>query len=81
MPRTSFRDMRDRPTTVTIRGLRDAPDAGLSGPSTPEARLALVDTLTREAWALAGGDPPAYARHDAPVSVRPLRVSERPARR
>ena len=65
--------MDERVSTVVVRGLRDAPDAGLSGPSTPETRLALVATLTREAWALAGGEPPPYARQDAPVRLRPLR--------
>lgn len=72
---SSFPGMTERPITITIRGLRAAPDSGLSGPTTPAERVALVETLTREAWALAGGDPPAYARHEAPVSVRPLRVS------
>jgi len=65
--------MDERVRTITLRGLRDAADAGLSGPSTPEARLALVETLTREAWALAGGEPPLCAWRDAPVLVRPLR--------
>ena len=65
--------MEERVSTVTVRRLRDAPDAGLSGPSTPESRLALVATLTREAWALAGSEPPPYARHDAPVRLRLLR--------
>jgi len=76
--------MDERVSTVTLRGLRDAPDAGLSGPSTPEARLALVETLTREAWALAGGEPPPYVRRDAPVQLRPLRpprVEDRPTTR
>jgi hypothetical protein len=72
--------MTERTITVTIRGLRDAPDAGLSEPSTPATRLALVDTLTREAWALAGRALPVYPRHEAPVVVCPLRASTRPAR-
>jgi hypothetical protein len=66
--------MDERVCTVTLRGLRDAPDGGLSGPTSPEARLALVETLTREAWALAGGELPPYARCDAPVRLRPLRL-------
>ena len=80
----SFPVMDQRVSTVTLRGLRDAPDAGLSGPTSPEARLALVETLTREAWALAGGEPPPCARRDAPVALRPLRpsrVSDRPTTR
>ena len=65
--------MNERVPTILVRGLRDRPDAGLTGPSTPEGRLALVETLTREAWALAGGEPPTYARHETPVRLRPLR--------
>lgn len=61
--------MRARVTQVTRRRLGDAADAGLSGPSTAEERLALVETLTREAWALAGRPLPSYARGDAPVRV------------
>jgi hypothetical protein len=72
--------MTRRTSTVTARGLRDASDAGLSGSTTPTERLALVDVLTREAWALAGRDVPAYARHETPVSVRPLRAARPPAR-
>lgn len=67
--------MDERVSSITVRGLRDGADAGLSGPTSPEARLALVETLTQEAWALAGGEPRPYARHDAPVALRPLRAS------
>ena len=70
--------MADRVTTMTVRALRATPDAGTSGPSTPVERLALVETLTREAWALAGRTLPAYARRDAPVSVRSLHDTGRP---
>jgi hypothetical protein len=73
--------MADRVSTITVRALRAAPDAGTSGPSTPVTRLALVETLTREAWALAGRALPSYARREAPVSVRPLRGMDRPATR
>ena len=65
--------MDERVRTITMRGLRDTADAGLSGSTSPEERLALVETLTREAWALTGGEPRPYARHDAPVALRPLR--------
>ncbi len=68
--------MDERVRTVTLCGLRDAPDPGLSGPTTPEARLALVETLTREAWALAGGEPPSAARGDLPIRLRPLRSND-----
>jgi hypothetical protein len=67
--------MDERVRSITMRGLRDTPDAGLSGPTSPEARLALVETLTREAWALTGGEPRPCARHLAPVALRPLRPS------
>ncbi len=73
--------MPDRQSSISIRGLRDGPDPGLSGATTPVERLALVETLTREAWALARGDRPMYSRHEAPVSVRPLHVNSPRARR
>jgi hypothetical protein len=65
--------MTSRTTTLSIRRLHDVADDGLSGPTTPAARLALVETLTREAFALAGEVAAAYPRHEAPVVVRPLR--------
>ena len=52
---------------------------GLSGATTPTERLALVEVLTQEAWALAGWALPTYARHEAPVSTRPLRSGTPPA--
>ena len=67
--------MTSRTTTLSIKRLHDAADDGLSGPTTPATRLALVETLTREAFALAGGEAAAYPRHEAPVVVRPLRSS------
>jgi hypothetical protein len=68
--------MDQRLTTITVRGLRDTPDAGLSGPTTPATRLALVETLTSEAWALAGGEPAPRARGELPVHLRPLRSND-----
>ena len=68
----TFAGMDERVSTMTLRGLRDAPDAGLTGPTTAEARLALVDVLTREAWALMAFEPRPYARQRAPVRVRRL---------
>jgi len=70
-----------RARTLSIRRLHDVPDDGLSGPTTPAARLELVDTLTREAFALAGRAAPTYARHEAPVVVRPLRSGQPTIRR
>jgi hypothetical protein len=75
----NFLLMARRPNSVTVRRLRDAPDAGLSGSTTPLEQLALVEVLTREAWVLAGLDVPAYTRQEAPVSVRPLRTASSPA--
>lgn len=64
--------MRPVPAAV-IRSLRDhAADGGLFGDTTPEARLALVETLTREAWALAGREPSHRPRAQLPVRLRPL---------
>lgn len=73
--------MHERAIGIRMRGLRDAPEPGLSASTTPEERLSLVETLTREAWALAGGPLPTYARSEAPVCVRPLRAGTRPASR
>ncbi len=59
--------------TAVTRSLHDrVPDAGLVGETTPETRLALVEALTREAWALAGRELPSVPRHDWPVRVRRL---------
>ena len=65
--------MRRIVTSATVRPLRDRPDAGVSVTGTPESRLALVATLTREAWSLAGLPEPSYERSTMPVRVRPLR--------
>ena len=68
--------------SIALRPLHSAPDAGLSASGTAAQRLALVETLTAEAWAVAGLGMPTYARADAPVQVRVLRpmlaVRERP---
>ena len=66
-------DMSRRVVSVQIRALRDAPDAGLSAEGTPSSRLALVETLTAEAWALAGHAIPTCPRSALPVQLRPLR--------
>ncbi|MDQ3697586.1 MAG: hypothetical protein M3373_06125 [Gemmatimonadota bacterium] len=73
--------MRARLSGISIRGLRGPPDTGLSPPTTPEARLALVETLTREAWAITGSAMPTYVRRDTPISIRPLRPEVRLPRR
>ncbi len=71
----NFPRLARRTKSVTVRKLRDTPDSGLSGSTTPLEQLALVEVLTREAWLLTGLDVPAYTRQEAPVSVRPLRTA------
>jgi hypothetical protein len=65
--------MRKRAVFVVSRKLSDVPDSGLSSPGLPEARIALVATLTAEAWVLAGLGTPEYTRAETPISVRSLR--------
>jgi hypothetical protein len=64
--------MMRRIASVEIHALRDAPEGGISGPSTPESRLALVETLTLEAWVLAGRSTVRCRRSEMPVAIRPL---------
>lgn len=52
--------------------LASQPGDDLSASTTPTARLAMVDTLTREAWALTGRRMPDYTRAEMPVSLRRL---------
>ena len=56
--------------SISLRPLRSAPDAGLSAATTASERMALVETLTLEAWTLAGQGLPSYARADLPVRKR-----------
>lgn len=70
--------MDERVISIISRSLYDSPDSGLSVSGTPEERLALVATLTREAWALAGLVIPAYERANSPVSVRSLHATRPP---
>lgn len=71
--RSIFLIMASRTITITTRSLHSEPDAGLSATGTAAARVALVEVLTREAWALARREVPAYPRHASPVVVRSLR--------
>ncbi len=48
----------------------------LSLTTTVEERLEMVETLSVEAWTLTGKPFPSYARHEMPVSLRPLRRDE-----
>lgn len=74
-------NMRRPVASVETRSLRDLPDDGLATPGTSASRLALVETLTMEAWALAGRSVPVYARAEMPVSVRPLQAAAAHGRR
>jgi hypothetical protein len=65
--------MTRRAITIVKRSLGESSDAATSGTLTSAERLALVDTLTREAWTLAGYEWPSYARADTPIAVRSLR--------
>ncbi len=73
----NFAIMANRVTTVTIRALSDAPDAGLAELGTAASRLALVETLSAEAWALSGLASEESSRARTPVRTRSLRVPER----
>ena len=59
--------------------LGEEPPDDLSASTSPEERLALVDTLTREAWALTGRPLPDYRREEAPVRL--LKLSDLGPRR
>jgi hypothetical protein len=52
--------------------LGDEPSDDLSGTSTPEERLAMMDPLALEAFDLSGRPVPTYRRSDAPVALRRL---------
>jgi hypothetical protein len=66
--------MSERVMSIVRRKLSDSSDSGLSAPGTPQDRVALVDTLTAEAWSLAGFRIPEYDRATAPIHIRPLRA-------
>jgi hypothetical protein len=50
------------------------PSEDLSATTSPEQRLAMIEPLSREAFALSGQPLPAYRRADSPVVLR--RVGE-----
>jgi hypothetical protein len=59
------------PVRIFRQGAEPADD--LSASSTPQERLAMLERLTLEAFALGGGALPAYPRAETPVVLRPLR--------
>lgn len=65
--------MSERAKSILYKKLSDTPDAGLSIRGTPQDRIALLATLTAEAWLLAGLSVPAYERAATPVHIRSLR--------
>ena len=50
-------------------GLHAQPGDDLSQTTTPAERIAMVELLTREAWALTGKALPVYSRAHSPVRV------------
>lgn len=56
--------------------LGEEPAEDLTRTTTAEERLEMVETLSVEAWALTGKPIPVYARHEIPVTLRPLRGDE-----
>jgi hypothetical protein len=67
--------MSERVISIGRRKLSDPPDSGLSVPGTPQDRVALVATLTAEAWSLAGLRIPEYDRASTPIHIRSLRAA------
>jgi len=67
--------MRQKRKAMTARVVplnsREAGDARVAG--TPAERVALVATLSRDAWALTGVPLPSYTRATMPVRLIPLR--------
>jgi len=57
---------------VRVFRLDEGPGDDLSGSTTPEERLAMMEGLALEAWTLSRRPFPEYRRADAPVRVRAL---------
>jgi hypothetical protein len=68
-PGTSSRAATRRTWPVRLVALGSAPRDRLDGSTTPEERLAMVWTLTLEAWALSGRPMPEYPRAASPVRL------------
>ena len=56
---------------MAVFALGREPGDDLSASTTAEERLAMVGTLTLEAWSVAGRRVPAYARGETPICRRP----------
>jgi hypothetical protein len=57
---------------VRVFQLGDEPRENLSASTTPQERLAMVWTLTLDAWSLSRRPLPEYERRDAPVRRLPI---------
>ena len=57
---------------MRVYRLGSEPSEDLSATTTPEQRLAMMEPLAREAFALSGQPLPAYRRADSPVVLRRL---------
>ncbi len=57
---------------VRVYRLGGEPPDDLSATTTPEQRLAMMEALTLEAFALSGQPPAVYSRAQTPVAVRSL---------
>jgi hypothetical protein len=57
---------------VRTHALGFEPPDDLSATTTAEERIAMMESLALEAFALAGQPPPTYTRAESPVSVRRL---------
>jgi hypothetical protein len=57
---------------VRVYRLGAEPSDDLSATSTPEERLAMMEPLALEAFALSGRPLPTYGRAESPVSLRRL---------
>jgi hypothetical protein len=69
VPETPSRAASRRTWPVRLVALGAEPREGLDRSTTPEERLAMVWSLTVEAWALSGQPMPAYPRAETPVRL------------
>jgi hypothetical protein len=57
---------------VRLYRLGEEPPDDLSAVTTPEERLAMMESLAEEAFSLAGRPRPTYSRAETPVALRRL---------
>jgi hypothetical protein len=74
-PESGVRRAADRGSwPVRVYRLGEAPGDDLSRETTATERLAMMWSLTLEAWALAGRPLPTYARSETPLTRRPWTI-------